>query len=150
MKYLAVIGTFCICLILAPLALAQQYPYRPPLGDIMGKIQLRHIKLWFAGKLKNWELAAYEVDEIKAALESAADLYRGIPVDLVTNTADPIIAIGKAVETKDSAGFAKAYGDLTHACNACHVGIGRGFIVMQVPNASPFTDQSFAPPRQAP
>jgi hypothetical protein len=41
--------------------------------------------------------------------------------------------------------FAKAYGDLTVACNGCHLGIGRGFIVMQVPSASPFTDQSFAP-----
>jgi hypothetical protein len=70
-------------------------------------------------------------------------------VELVTNTADPILAIGKAIETKDSAMFAKAYGDLTAACNACHVGIGRGFIVMQVPSASPFTDQSFAP-RSAP
>ena len=77
MKCLAVIATFCICLILAPLAIAQQYTYKPPLGDIMGKVQLRHIKLWFAGKLANWQLAAYEVDEIKASLESAADLYRG-------------------------------------------------------------------------
>jgi hypothetical protein len=146
-KYLAVIGAFCICLILAPIASAQQYAYKPPLGDIMGKIQLRHIKLWFAGKNKNWELASYEVDEIKAALEAAADLYRGIPVELVTNTADPILAIADAVETKDGAVFTKAYRDLTQACNACHEGIGRGFIVMQTPTASPFTDQSFAPRR---
>ena len=145
MKYLAVIGTVVIGLILAPLAVAQQYAYKPPLGDIMGKIQLRHIKLWFAGKSKNWELASYEVEEIKASLGAAADLYRGIPVELVNNTADPISAIGKAVEAKDGAAFAKAYGDLTHACNACHEGIGRGFIVMQTPTASPFTDQSFAP-----
>ena len=146
MKYFAVIGTFAICLILAPLAVAQQDAYRPPLGDIMGKIQLRHIKLWFAGKLANWDLATYELDEIRASLEKAADLYRGIPVELVLNTADPIVTITKAIEAKDSAMFAKAYGgDLTVACNACHVGIGRGFIVMQVPSASPFTDQSFAP-----
>ena len=50
MKYFAVIGALFIGLILAPLAVAQQELYRPPLGDIMGKIQLRHIKLWFAGK----------------------------------------------------------------------------------------------------
>ena len=145
MKYFAVIGALFIGLILAPLAVAQQELYRPPLGDIMGKIQLRHIKLWFAGKARNWELATYEVNEIKASLESAADLYRGIPVELINDTVDPIIAIGKAVETKDSAAFTKAYGDLTAACNACHMGIGRGFIVMQIPNVSPFTDQSFAP-----
>jgi hypothetical protein len=146
MKTLAVIGTFVIALILAPLAVAQQDGYRPPLGDIMGKIQLRHIKLWFAGKSENWELAAYETDEIRASLEKAADLYRGIPVELVLNTADPIVAIVKAIEAKDSAAFAKAYGDFTTACNECHIGIGRGFIVMQVPTSSPFTDQSFAPP----
>ena len=98
MKYLAVVGSFIISLILAPLAVAQQDTYRPPLGDIMGKIQLRHIKLWFAGKLANWELATYELDEIRASLEKAADLYRGIPVELVLNTADPIVAITKAIE----------------------------------------------------
>ena len=61
MKYLALIGAFCIGLILAPLAAAQQEIYRPPLGDIMGTIQARHIKLWLAGKLENWDLAIYEV-----------------------------------------------------------------------------------------
>src|SRR5262245_9857831 len=118
MKSLAV-GALFIGLILAPLAVAQQELYRPPLGDIMGKIQLRHIKLWFAGKAGNWELATYEADEIKASLESAADLYRGIPVELVTNTANPIQAILEAIKATDSAAFAKAYGDLTQACNAC-------------------------------
>lgn len=52
------------------------------------------------------------------------------------------------LEAKDNAAFAKGYSDLTVACNACHQGIGRGFIVMQKPIASPFTDQSFAPPKQ--
>jgi hypothetical protein len=148
MKSLVVIGVLFIGLILAPLAAAQQELYRPPLGDIMGKIQLRHIKLWFAGKAGSWELANYEVDEIRASLESAAELYRGIPVELVTNTADPIQAIREAIEAKDSAAFAKGYGGLTAACNACHQGIGRSFIIIQTPTASPFTDQSFAPPKR--
>ena len=93
-------SSFHLSLFLASLALAQQDAYRPPLGDIMNAIQLRHIKLWFAGKLGNWELATYEVGEIKASLEKAADLYRGIPAELVTNTADPILAIGDAIEFK--------------------------------------------------
>ena len=33
--------------------------YKPGLGDIMGAIQMRHAKLWFAGKSLNWQLAAY-------------------------------------------------------------------------------------------
>ena len=146
MKYLALIRAFCIGLILAPLAAAQQEIYRPPLGDIMGTIQARHIKLWLAGKLENWDLAIYEVGEIRASLENAAGLYRGIPAELVTNTADPIQAIRHALEAKDGTKFVKAYGDLTAACHTCHSGIGRGFIVIRVPTISPFTDQSFAPP----
>ena len=69
-------------------------------------------------------------------------------MELVTNTADPIQAIRDAIEAKDGAAFAKGYSDLTVACNACHQGIGRGFIVIQVPTASPFTDQSFSPPKR--
>jgi hypothetical protein len=148
MKYFAVIGALFIGLILAPLAVAQQELYRPPLGDIMGKIQLRHMKLWFAGKAKNWQLATYEVNEIRASLEKAADLYRGIPAELVTNTADPIQAIREAIEAKDSAAFAKGYSDLTVSCNTCHQGIDRSFIVIQTPTTSPFTDQSFSPPKR--
>jgi hypothetical protein len=48
------------------------------LGDIMGAAQWRHIKLWFAGKLLNWDLAAYELSQIKGSLVDAATLYPGI------------------------------------------------------------------------
>jgi hypothetical protein len=33
----------------------------PLLGDIMNAVQTRHMKLWFAGKAFNWELATYEL-----------------------------------------------------------------------------------------
>jgi hypothetical protein len=48
------------------------------LGDIMGAAQWRHIKLWFAGKLLNWDLAAYELSQMKGSLVDAATLYPGI------------------------------------------------------------------------
>ena len=41
--------------------------YEPGLGEFMTATQLRHAKLWFAGKDSNWDLAAYETDEIKEA-----------------------------------------------------------------------------------
>jgi hypothetical protein len=130
-----------------PLAIAQGDAYVPALGDIMSTVQLRHIKLWFAGKLENWDLADYELFRIRASLEDAANHYHAIPVTYVTATADPLKAIGAAIEAKDSARFAKGFNELTTACNACHKGIGQGFIVIQVPTASPFSDQSFAPPK---
>jgi hypothetical protein len=146
MKYVAFIGALFIGITLAPLAVAEApKSYVPALGDIMGATQLRHIKLWFAGKLRDWELAAYELGQIKASLEDAANLYSGIPVTDVTLVVTPLQLIGDSIEAKDSTKFVKAFNDLTAACNACHQAIGRGFIVIQVPTASPFSNQSFSP-----
>jgi len=38
--------------------------YVPGLGEMMSLQQMRHAKLWFAGQAENWELAAYEIDEL--------------------------------------------------------------------------------------
>ena len=94
--------------------------YVPRLGDIMNAVQSRHIKLWFAGKARNWELAAYELRQLKAGLVEAAVLYEGIPVTNVTTMAKPVQSISDAIEAKDGKRFAKAVGELTDGCNACH------------------------------
>jgi hypothetical protein len=146
MKPLALVGIFLTCLISASVAPAQQQRMNvPKLADLMVSIQLRHIKLWFAGTNQNWDLAGYEVGQIKGSLEDAADLYLDIPVRFVTDTSTPVHAIQEAIEAKDPTKFAKGFKDLTASCNACHQAIGRGFIAIQVPTASPFSDQSFTP-----
>jgi hypothetical protein len=93
-------------------------PYVPRLGDIMNAAQIRHMKLWFAGKSANWELAAYELRQVKASLVEAASLYEGIPVTNVATMAEPVQALADAIEAKDSKKFTKTYGDLTNGCNA--------------------------------
>ncbi len=120
-------------------------PYVPRLGDIMNMAQARHIKLWFAGKSANWELAGYELLQIKASLVEAASLYQGIPVTNVTTMERPVEALADAIAAKDVHRFTRAYGTLTVACNACHQSIGRSFVVLRTPDASPFSDQQFAP-----
>jgi hypothetical protein len=117
----------------------------PRLGDIMTSVQLRHIKLWFAGKFLNWELAAFELRQIKAGLENAAALYPGIPVSNVTTMGAPLESVAAAIAAKDSRRFAKSFGELTAGCNGCHQGIGRGFVSIQLPTTQPFSNQSFAP-----
>ena len=42
--------------------------YLPRLGDIMNLVQVRHAKLWFAGQAKNWDLAGYELAQLKQSL----------------------------------------------------------------------------------
>lgn len=145
MKGLAAIGFGILCLGLASFAAAEDEALRPKLADIMVSTQWRHIKLWFAAKSQNWDLANYEVDRVRESLETAALLYTGIPAEDVNNTADPIEAIRDAIEAKDNGKFIRGFNDLTAACNACHQHIGRGFIVIQIPTLSPFTDQRFTP-----
>lgn len=143
----------------APLAIAQSNQsnlnasptneqYVPRLGDIMNAAQTRHIKLWFAGKSQNWELAAYELHQLKAGLLEAAVLYEGIPVSNVTTMTKPVESISEAIGAKDFKRFAKAAGELTDGCNSCHQTMQRGFITIQMPTTSPFGDQSFAPPKK--
>ena len=122
--------------------------YKPGLGDMMGAIQMRHAKLWFAGKSHNWDLAAYEISEIKEGFESAVKFqpdFKGRPVAQMVEeaTLQPIKGLEKAVETKNSVLFAKAFDQLTTACNSCHQAAGFQFIAIRKPSASPFTNQDY-------
>jgi hypothetical protein len=129
------------------------YAYRPPangsyapsLGDIMGATQLRHFKLWYAGKLKNWELASYELGQIEDSFNNAARLYLNIPIEKINMIDLPLLALDGAIKAKDEARFSSAFASLTSACNSCHEAAHVGFITIQVPTASPFSNQSFGP-----
>jgi hypothetical protein len=121
--------------------------YVPRLGDIMGAAQTRHQKLWLAAKAQNWELAAFELNQLKASLVEAALLYSGIPVSNVTTLEPSLQATSDAIAAKDGRKFAKALGDLTEGCNACHRSMKRSFVAIKVPtDAQPFANQLFALP----
>ena len=119
--------------------------YVPQLGDIMNAAQVRHLKLYLAGRARNWELAAYESRQLRGNLRDAAVLYSGIPVSNVTTLAERLQAIDDAIAAKNGPRFIQAYGELTNGCNECHQSLGRPFIVMKQPSDQPFGDQQFAP-----
>lgn len=129
-------------------AIAQERPTvsQPPrLSDIMGATQLRHIKLWYAGAQKNWPLAQYELGQIKESFQDAMTYYPGIPASDMSTMEKPASRMAAAITAKNSGEFAAGYNQLTDACNACHKAQGYGFILVKVPNASPFSDQVFPP-----
>ena len=152
MKYRGCLMILLMLSALTPLATAQtdldpvaSEQYLPRLGDIMNAIQTRHLKLWFAGKASNWELAAYELRQLRGGLEQAAVMYPGIPVTNITTMSNPVQSVADAIVAKDVRRFNKAAGELTDGCNACHRSIGRGFITIKMPTEQPFSNQSFAP-----
>jgi len=113
------------------------------LGDIMGKIQSRHIKLWLAIQHKNWPLVDYEVGQTRDSFGNSVLLYRNIPVELILAVDKPLAVIQDAAKSKNAPMVKQGYADLTTACNSCHVAAQVGFITIQTPVTSPFSDQKF-------
>jgi len=125
--------------------------YRPGLGDLMTMtVQPRHIKRGLAGREKNWSFAAYELHELEESFERIVrvwPMYRktNIAELMVATTKEPMDAVSQAIKSADAARFDEAYARLTATCNACHQSTERAFVVIQVPQASPFPDQDFRP-----
>ena len=46
----------------------------------------------------------------------------------------PFKELDSAVKSRDSAAFAKAYADLTDACNSCHQALSYGMVAIRVPS----------------
>lgn len=120
------------------------------LADIMGATELRHLKLSYAGSVENWDLANYEVGQIKKSFQRAAKFYpvfETVPVaKLIAEISEPALAeVDKSIAARDADAFLKSFEKLTSACNSCHQAAKLGFIKMQVPTASPFSNQVFAP-----
>ena len=111
-------------------------------------IQPRHVRLWVAARNADWPFAAYEVGNLKGAFDRlglAHPMDHEIPLrDLISSvTATPFEDLRKAIESKDTAVFAKAYDDLTSACNACHQATNHSVVVIRAPTDASLSDQDF-------
>jgi hypothetical protein len=147
-----------VCLLSSPLPSCQTAghddSYSPGLGEIMSLTQMRHLKLWFAGQGENWDLAAYETDELEEGFrdvvqyhpthkESPTPLSQLVP----EFTAGPIEALRSAIQRRDLAEFTVAYDSLTQGCNGCHRAADFSFNVIERPTRNPYSNQRFQPPR---
>jgi hypothetical protein len=164
----SILAAILLGLLAAPLSLAQQHggmpgmhmnetgpapPFHPGLGDLMtALVQPRHIKLGLAGTERNWDYAAYELDELREAFDDVARLVPkhgnlAIPAAIASTVRPPMAALDAAIKAKDQAAFTKAYGELTLSCNACHQSADHPMIVIQAPTVSAFPDQDFRAPK---
>ena len=126
--------------------------FAPGLDDIMTLlVQPRHIKLYYAGLDNNWELASFELQELRSAFRRAA---RTVPRYLDNDMNMAIEAfiqpkmknLENAIKAGDQKVFDQAYSGLVVGCNACHAFLEHSFLVIKVPNASAsasFADQGF-------
>jgi len=125
-------------------------PYKPGLGEMMTLQQMRHSKLWFAGQARNWDLAAYELKELREGFDDVVKFHptpKGASVALtrlVPKMMDaPMEELDRIIAAKDSTHFMDGFDELTNACNACHEATDFGFNVVQRPSQNPNTNQVF-------
>jgi len=128
-------------------------PYAPGLGEIMTFTQMRHTKLWFAGRSENWSLADYEVDELEEGFADAIKYHpthKTSPVSLARviplMTTEPIKALRGAIAEQNSEAFGEAFDSLTESCNGCHQATDFGFNVVTTPSVNTFSNQDFVAP----
>jgi hypothetical protein len=120
----------------------------PGLGEYMTTIQLHAGKLWFAAKAVNWELAEYELDELKETMEAAKALNaekNGVKISSVLDSVlqTQIARLGESIRRKNQADFQKSYDETLSACNGCHDSAGYQFIHIVRPAMAPVTNQTW-------
>jgi hypothetical protein len=120
----------------------------PGLGEYMTTIQLHVGKLWFAAKASNWELAEYELDELKETMEAAKGLNaekNGVKISGVLDSVlrTQVAQLAESIEDKNPVEFQKSYDETLSACNGCHTEAGYKFIHIVRPSAPPVTNQSW-------
>jgi hypothetical protein len=120
--------------------------YLPSISDLMiATIQPRHERLWRAEQDGDWEFAAYELGNLGGAFKRLGQAHPtehdiSLPDMISSVTEQPFKELNSAIRSKDGAAFAKAYSDLTDACNSCHQALNHGVVQIRVPNRTSASD----------
>lgn len=129
----------------------------PELGQQMLELQIRHARLWFAGTGGDWTLAAFQLGELREALDAIVETNPDHETIQPERLADVLPAMMKpslknlqdAIDARSPEKFGVAYDQLTASCNACHTAHSFTFNQFKRP-VTPFLDnQRYVPPAPA-
>ncbi len=114
---------------------------QPGLGTVMIEYGNRFSRLYFAAKAGNWDMAKYQVDEMREIQEVGEITRPGRAPMLKAFESNFLDALDKAVQGKDSNAFNTAYNQAVAGCNGCHAASSGAnwksynYVKIQVPNA---------------
>jgi hypothetical protein len=124
----------------------QATQYLPSISDLMiATIQPRHERIWRAEQDENWGFAAYELGNLQGAFNRLGQAHPiahdiSLPEMIASVTEQPFKELDGAIKSRDHAAFAKAYADLTDACNSCHQALNHGVVRIRVPSGTSASD----------
>ena len=112
--------------------------YVPSISDLMiATIQPRHERLWQSVQDGNLHGAFNRLGQAHPVEHDIS-----FPEMIVSATEQPFKELSSAIQAKDHTAFAKAYADLTDACNSCHQALNHGVVKIRVPNRTSASDLS--------
>lgn len=110
-------------------------------GATMLEVDHRYSALYFAGQDRNWEFAAYQMEEMAEALEHGLQR-RPARAANATMLEPALGAVQAAVEARDPGAFDASFAQLTATCNACHGAEDVAFIHVATPTQRPGSVQA--------
>ena len=150
-RWTCLIAMLNVLLVTCTSSVAEEKPaqsatsYVPRLSDLMVVIQIRHAKLFYAVKARNWPLANFEFEQLASTLREE-DRYYPKTVPTMTLVEEIASSLSEAIKAKDEAKFDRAFDEMNAGCNRCHVAEDRAFIVIRRPSyPSAFSNQQYSP-----
>ena len=113
----------------------------------MWEVGYRYNVLYWAGEDRNWELAAYQIEKIRSAMENGFERRPAREPSAESFMESALPALDSAVRERDPVQFEDRFLALTLSCNRCHVDEGIGYARVTRPDhrAAPL-----GPPTDAP
>ena len=102
----------------------------PKFAIPMREVGDRFQNMYFAAKGGNWGLAAYMSKYMDGAMKPASLTKPSEYAAWCSFYDDTFAPVNKAVLAQDFKAFSAAYDQVIKSCNACHEGMGYGFIVV--------------------
>lgn len=113
---------------------------QPGLGTVMIEYGRRMASVWFAGEASNWDMAKYQIIEMREIQEVGETTRPARATALKSFESSFLDPLDEAVAAGDKAKFESAYRSAIQGCNSCHGSQtsadfpkGFGFIKVQVP-----------------
>ncbi|MGY0633322.1 hypothetical protein [Luteimonas sp. A478] len=101
-------------------------------GAAMVEVDHRYREMYFAGQDRNWDYAAYQIEEMEEAIGYGLQRRpnRAASAAMLEPALDEVKA---AVSAQDADAFGQAFQALAANCNACHLAEAVPFIHVAVP-----------------
>lgn len=112
-------------------------PLLPGMAEVMPLVGARIWKCWYAGRVHNRPLAAFQLKEAIGLLEKGAFLRPKYTENVDKFIAEEMAAVGDAIKAEDWERFEAAFVRMVDAANAYHELYDKGFLRWRIPEQPP-------------